>query len=135
MNDNPYVAPSSNVDLASAAPAVPDAVLKKIKNAWVAAVISGSITLIFTLVAMAGTSIMGLGAANLVDVVFIYGLAFGIYRKSRTCAVVMLVYFVGSKILQMEQTGAPSGIFLAVIFAYYFAMGIAGTFQYHKLKH
>jgi serine/threonine-protein kinase len=133
VSDNPYDAPKANVDRPADVPAVPDDVLKKIKNAWVAAVISGSITLIFTLIAMAGTSIAGITAWGMVDVALIFGLAYGIYRKSRTCAVVMLVYFVLSKILMMAQTGQPSGIVLAIVFAYYFAMGVAGTFQYHKL--
>src|SRR5512137_1150006 len=71
---------------------------KAIKNAWTAGIISGVLTLIVTIAAMAGYSILGFSALNLLDVAVIGGLTFGIYRKSRTCAVIMLIYFMGSKL-------------------------------------
>lgn len=128
---NPYTAPAttSTVSIRD----VPEEILKKIKHAWVAAVVSGCITLVATLVAMSGTDILGFSAWELIDVALIFGLAFGIYRKSRTCAVIMFVYFIASKILITMQTGRPSGIPLALVFGYCFWQGIAGTFAYHRL--
>jgi serine/threonine-protein kinase len=128
---NPYTAPATTS--AVSIRDVPEEILKKIKHAWVAAVISGCITLVVTLVAMSGTDILGFSAWELIDVALIFGLAFGIYKKSRACAVIMFVYFIASKILLMMQTGRPTGVPLAIIFAYYFWQGIAGTFAYHKL--
>ena len=134
MSDDPYATPKAPV-VRDAPPEVPPApVLAKIKGAWIAAVVSGSITLVVILIALGGTSIMGITSANFVDVALIFGLAFGIYRKSRTCAVLMFVYFVASKILMMKQAGAPSGLLLAVVFAALFFQGIVGTFQYHNWK-
>ena len=103
-----------------------------IKNAWIAGIISGVITLIVTVVAMSGYSFMGFSALNLLDVALIFGLTFGIYRKSRVCAVIMLIYFVGSKIYLWMDTGKLSGLPLALLFGYYFFQGMLGTFTYHS---
>ena len=134
MNEqNPYAAPAANV---TAAPVeVPEAVRKQIKAAWVAGCVSGTLTLIVTLIAMGGASLPGFDAWVLIDVALIFGLTYGIYRKSRACAVIMLVYFVVSKLLAMMEAGAASGLLVAAIFTYYFWQGVAGTFAWYKLQH
>jgi len=118
----------------NASPEMPPEIGKQIKSAWVAACISGVVTLVMTLIAMAGVDFLDFDAWNLVDVALIVGLAFGIYKRSRVCAVTMLVYFVASKILIMVQTEKPTGLVLGLIFGYFFWQGIRGTFAYHKLK-
>ena len=130
--ENPYNAPASLVS--DQIPEVPDEILKKIKHAWVAALISAGITLVVTLFAISGTDILGFSAWEFIDVGLVLGLAFGIFKKSRTCAVLMFVYFVISKIIIMADTGKPTGILLAIVFGYYFWQGVSGTFAYHKLK-
>jgi hypothetical protein len=132
MSENPYAPPRAAVGLAPVESLVPDAILKKIRNAWVAGLISAGITLVFTLLAVSGTRLIGFGAWQLLDVALILALAFGIYRKSRVCAIVMFVYFVASKIMLISQTGNASGIVMALIFLYYYALGIQGTFAYHN---
>ena len=77
---------------------------------------------------------MGLDAWSLIDVVLIFGLTFGIYRKSRTCAVIMLIYYAGMKIMQVVTMHAIGGLIWGIIFSYLFAMGAVGTFQYRKIK-
>jgi len=129
MSENPYVAPNANLITEVEIPA---RVRADIKNAWVAAVISGSLTLVITVISIYGTSIAGMGAWNLIDVVLIFGLAVGIYRNSRVCATAMFVYFVISKIIGWVDAGKPTGLILAVIFIYYFFKGMVATFDYHK---
>jgi serine/threonine-protein kinase len=107
---------------------------KAIKTAWSAGIISGVLTLIVTIVAMAGHSFMGFSALNLLDVAMIAGLTFGIYRKSRTCAVLMLVYFIGSKLLIWSETKSAAGLPMALIFSWFFYQGIRGTFAWHGLN-
>ena len=107
---------------------------KAIKTAWSAGIISGVLTLIVTLVAMAGHDLLGMSAWNLLDVAVIAGLTFGIYRKSRTCAVVMLVYFIGSKLLIWSETKSVSGLPMALIFCWFFYQGMRGTFAWHGLN-
>ena len=115
--------------------------LKKIRFAWVAALISASITLIASLLAMRGSPVLGLTVLSLVDVALLLGLAFGIWRKSRTCAVIMLLYFVASKILQfsdptgsLSQAARVGSIPMTLIFLYLYWQGVAGTFAFHRLQ-
>lgn len=106
----------------------------QIKQAWIAAVCSGAITLVVANAAMVGTSLSGFtGAWELIDVALIFGLAYGIYRKSRACAVAMLVYFIISKIVIVATTGQAAGIALAAVFCIFFVRGVTGTFAHHKL--
>lgn len=130
--ENPYTAPTASVSEPSVI--VQDDILKKIKYGWVAALFSAGVTLVVTIIAMTGTEILGFSAWELIDVALILGLAFGIYKKSRTCAVLMLIYFIISKILIMVETGKPIGIPMALVFGYFFWQGVSGTFAYHKLK-
>jgi hypothetical protein len=105
---------------------------KAIKNAWIAGIVSGSITLLVTIIAAFGIDILGFSLWNLLDVLLIFGLTFGIYRKSRVSAVSMFVYFVASKIFIVIETGKVAGIPLAIVFGYYFFQGIRGTFAWHQ---
>ncbi len=125
--ENPYSPPRSEVNLPQQKVDVSPDILKKIKSAWVAGLISAGITLLF---AVAG--VQGFDLANLTDVFLIAGLSYGIYRRSRVCAVVMLVYFVSSKILIVSETGQVSGLFVALVFLYFYGQGVVGTFAYHK---
>ena len=132
---DPYAPPASPVADAMP-PAIEPGVLKKIKHAWVAATISGCITLAFTLLAMSGATTLPieLSAWQLFDVALMFGLAFGIYKRSRACAILMLVYWVASKILIMVELGKPTGLLMGIVFGYFFWQGIVGTFAYHQQR-
>lgn len=131
-SENPYAAPQTMaVDPATS---VPEAVRKKIRNGWIAALVSAGATLVVTLIAMSGTAILGFSAWELFDVALVLGLAFGICKKSRTCAVLMLLYFIASKILIIVETGKPTGMLMALVFGYFFWQAVAGTFAYHKIN-
>lgn len=133
MQQNPYTPPGTDVRSLPDQVDIPEDVHKKIKGAWVAAIVSGIMTLVVTIVALSGSAMLGFGAWNALDVVLIFGLAYGIYRKSRTCAVLMFTYFAISKIMLYMQTGQTSGALFGFIFLYFFARGVMGTFEYHKL--
>lgn len=135
MDTNPYRAPKADVEIPDNEPDIPLETLKAIRNAWIAAVVSGVITLFFSLIGMAGGGGMGFDAWTLIDAALIFGLAFGIYRKSRACALIMLIYFIGSKILMMMDGfySNPIGIVIALAFLYWYTKGVIGTFAYHKL--
>jgi serine/threonine-protein kinase len=107
---------------------------KSIRNACIAGTISGVLTLLVTLISASGVDIPGLDFDlwNLFDVLLIFGLTFGIYKKNRVCAALMLVYFVGSKVLMWQESGSVSGLSVAALFGYFFLQGILGTFAYHR---
>ena len=136
MDDPRYNPPKTAViDVDTDSPgAVPDAVLKKIRNAWIACLVSAAVTLVVSLAALAGSRMGPFTGAELVDVVLILALAFGISRKSRVCAVLMFCYFVISKVMLIASTGQVSGLFMGLVFLYFYALGVQGTFEYHKLR-
>ncbi len=134
MSENPYAPPTADVTDVSIAPEIPSEILAKIKNAWVAGLISAGITLVFTGLAIGGISFSGIFTAwQLLDVALVLGFSYGIYRKSRVCATLLLLHFVSSKVIIFSQTGSAQGVVLAVVFLYYYALGVHGTFVYHKL--
>ena len=132
MSLDPYSPPTVTIGVEAPAIQVPQEILIKIKRAWIAGIISGSMTLLVTLLAIVGIQILGVDAWYFTDVALIFGLTFGIYRKSRVCAIVMFVYFLASKIISMVQTGSPSGWLMGVLFAYFYFQGVLGTFAYHR---
>ena len=133
MSDDRFAPPSAEVLMPAVVPDVPEAILKKIRNAWIAGLISAAVTVIFVLIAIAGTSLLGMSAYQFIDVALILGLTFGIYKKSRICAVLMLAYFVWAKVVLIQQGHAKGvGLFMAVVFFYFYLQGVIGTFAYHK---
>ena len=106
----------------------------RIKNAYIGGAIIGVATLIFTLVAIrSGNNILGFDAWALLDVILIFGLTFGVYKKSRVCAVLLFLYVVISKIILFMETGKPIGLIGAFIFGYHLFRGVQGTILYHKV--
>ena len=114
----------------------------KVKGAWMAGVASGTVTLVFTLVAMK-SNVWDFTVSNLGDVLLIYTAAFGISRKNRACAILMVVYFLVAKVLIWMRlamiTDLPKAVWVgyllfAALFFYFFFEGIRGTFAWHRLE-
>ena len=134
MDNNPYLAPTGDYVPEKENFEAPDEVLKHIKYGWIAGIFSASVTLIVSLIAISGHSIIGFSAWQLLDVALIIALTYGIYKKSRACSSAMLIYFVASKILIIAQTGSFSGALFSLIFMTLYAQACHGTYRYHKLK-
>ena len=98
----------------------------QIKPAWITGTIVGVVTLLVTLFLN--------NPYMFIDVVLTFGLSFGIYKKSRICAVIMLGYYIASRILLWEVLkGDPLSLILSIAFIYFFWQGVQGTFAYHKI--
>ena len=95
---------------------------------WIAGVVAGFFT---TLCVMAGC--FGLNQYNIVDIALLFGLAYGVYRRSRICAVLLLAYDVASQVMLLSRGRQPSAITLvsAAIFFTAYALGVIGTFVSH----
>lgn len=114
----------------------------KIKGAWMAGVASGTVTLVFTIVAMR-RNVWGFTISNMGDVLLVFTLAFGIYRRNRACAIFMVVYFLVAKVLiwmrLAQMTDIPKTVWVGyllftMLFCYFFFEGIRGTFAWHRLE-
>jgi hypothetical protein len=93
---------------------------------WVAAVIAGFLT---TFSVMTGC----LNKYYIVDMALLFGLAYGVYRRSRTCAVLLLAYAVASQAMFFSRGRQPSAVAMisAGIFFTAYALGVIGTFVSH----
>lgn len=108
----------------------------QIKAGWLAACVVGGVTLFLVVDSLFSYNPYGsVSLWNLIDVALIFGLAFGIYKKSRLAAVAMLVYDVLSRITAWITLGHISFVsFLAsIVFIGCFVEGIRGTFTYHRV--
>jgi hypothetical protein len=106
----------------------------QIKLAWQAGIVSGTLTLIFVLLSLAGYNFTGLiDASALIDVCLRFGLSFGIYKKSRIAAVLMLVYFAFYQAWIIIELKTFPGL-ISWIFLILFLRGVQGTFTYRKLS-
>lgn len=112
--------------------------IKATKNGAIAACISGSLTLIIVVIAIFSnnddTLALWNDPFNFFDILLIFACAYGIYKKSRTAAIVLFVYFIISKIFIGLETGKISGIFISLIFLYFYGKAIQDAFSYKKIE-
>ena len=108
--------------------------LKNIKYGWIAGLISAGITLVLTLLpAFGAAAVLGLDLWNFLDVALALGLTYGIYRKNRTAATLMFIYFVVNRIYFWTQLGSKGGSpIIAILFGVIFFQSLRGTFAYHR---
>ncbi|MBU0474580.1 MAG: hypothetical protein KKF62_10485 [Bacteroidetes bacterium] len=71
---------------------------------------------------------------GLLDLLFIFALSFGIYKKSRTCAITLTVYYFISRLITII-TSFPGGIMDIIWFAVFitfFIRAIIGTIEFNQ---
>ena len=111
--------------------------IKATRNGAIAGFISGFITLVVITVAIFSNN--GELAAwndpeNFLDVIFVFVCAYGVYKKSRTAAIVLFVYFILSRIFISIEAGKVSGVFMSLVFLYFYAKAIQGAFSYKRIE-
>lgn len=101
---------------------------------WAAIVVAG-FTVVFVLLALGGADGLAgtVDETALIDAAVFALIAFGIYRFSRTAAVLGVVIFVVERIYLWSVIGVKAPI-VAIIITLAFISSIRGTFAYHKLK-
>ena len=106
---------------------------RDIKRAWVAALISATVTLAISLfVILAHRTFYGVSAWTLFDAALVYGLAIGVYRRSRIAIVLLICYLAWSKLHQYWVTGKTGALVGLAIFWYFFVAGALAIFEYHR---
>jgi hypothetical protein len=98
--------------------------------AWIAAGLSGLLTGFF-----AYQSASHLNPRNFVDAALLLGFAYGIFRKSRICAVLALIYYVINQIAlvkMMHSAITANGLVGAALFVAVYVLGVVGTFAWHR---
>ncbi|MCA9991264.1 MAG: hypothetical protein H6666_11305 [Ardenticatenaceae bacterium] len=107
---------------------------RAIKNAWVAGLIAGGINVLLTLIYASGGNLLRVDWWNWVDLPLMFLLSFGVYKKNRASAIILLIYYIGSKTYFWWNERAFIGVPIALIFAYFLLGGVRGTLAYHKLQ-
>ena len=101
-----------------------------VKCGWIAAAFAGALTAICSFL-----RIYGLNGYNFVDTALLVGMAYGIYRGSRVCAIIALVYDLLSQafLLMIHARGLNFiGLFSTTAFVVLYALGVIGTFAIHS---
>lgn len=82
------------------------------------------------------TGTLGFGLWQLVDVVSFVALAFGIYKRSRVCALLLFTLHLINRVDMWTRTQDIATSFggVAIIFAVIYFLGILGTFAHHAIK-
>ena len=101
---------------------------KAIKGAWIVGVASGTIALIIFI-----GSLLGYNSVNMIEVIFPFGLIYGMYKQSRICAITLFLMSVMNSILLIIKGVNPLGIIISLLFTLFFAHCVYGTFVYHKI--
>ncbi len=112
--------------------------IKATKNGAIAACVSGALTLAIFLIAVFTNASGTIGLWNdpsvIFDVLLIFACAYGIYKHSRFAAILLFFYFIFAKIYISIEMGKISGIWVTLVFLYFYGKAIQGTFVYNKIE-
>jgi len=105
---------------------------KHVTRAWMAASIQAGLTLIMGVLAAAGVFVApGFDAWILVDAAMVAALAYGVWKRSRICALLLLIYALGNEVyLALQETSHFS--ILRLIFIYFYFRGTIQLFREHR---
>ena len=80
------------------------------------------------------------GEYSLIDLLLFALLGFSLLKFSRTGALLVVIYWISSKIyflyfIPLNYTGLRAFLITSLIFLYFFWRGLEGSFRYHRLRH
>lgn len=132
MDQNPYEVGQH----AEPAPTpIPEDVSNKIHNGYMAGYIAAGLNVVVGVLHVIGSSAPTIRLVDYVaSAAIIAALAFGVQRKSRVAAVLLLLYFIAASIQYMVVTGQVGGVLIPIIFMLLFYQAIHGTFEWHRLR-
>lgn len=105
---------------------------RAIRRAWIAALTCGSITLVIGVIAIGGMVLVpGLDRGIVLDAVILLGLAFGVYKRNRICATLLVGYAVSNEVYVI-CSGIEKSPGLRLIFIYFYLRGMFAMFAYYK---
>jgi hypothetical protein len=111
----------------------PHLIDRYIRWGWIAGAFVGTGTLAFVIYgALSGQSVLGVDAWNLLDVATAYALAYGIWRRSRVAAALMIAYMLYSKAVQAEQFGVWRALPTTLLFGYIYIQALRATIASHR---
>ena len=110
-----------------------------IKQGWIAGVVIASISLLVWTISMmiAKSNLNGVEVTvyGIIDILIIYGLSYGIYSKSRACAIILTGYFILIKLNQLITIPGGQKLFALiglVVITPFLVRAIIGTINFHR---
>jgi serine/threonine-protein kinase len=97
---------------------------------WAVAVLWGALRMVAVLWLRRASG--GYEAAWFLDPVLILLLAYGLYRRSRVCAVLLLAYVVVELWFAFHAAGRPTGLGVALLLEVSFLTGLRGALLYRR---
>ena len=75
-------------------------------------------------------SVYGFNVWSLLDAAAFFGLAYGVFRKSRTCAIILFAYYLTDRVEMWRETHDVVKAFgwLPIMIAVIYFLGVLGTF-------
>jgi hypothetical protein len=104
---------------------------------WIAAVVNAGLTAVVLAIILSRQQVRSpLPLLSFIDVGFLLALAYGIYRRSRMCAIAAFAYFLISTAVVFGQGAgtAPSFMARTLLLAALYVLGVIGTFVHHARR-
>ena len=77
--------------------------------------------------------LLGYNLYNTIGVILFFGLFYGMYKKSRICAIILLLFSITHNIYYIIIGINLLGIIIDLLITLFFAYCVYGTFVYHKI--
>jgi hypothetical protein len=104
-----------------------------IRWGWIAGAFVGTGTLAFIIYgALSGQRVFDVDVWNLLDVATSYALAYGISRRSRVAAALMVAYMLYSKSVQAEHFGVWRALPTTLLFGYVYIQALRAAMAHHR---
>jgi lysylphosphatidylglycerol synthetase-like protein (DUF2156 family) len=107
---------------------------RRIDRAWFAALVASCLSLI--LAAFSGRAMEEFGLSERItalDAVFVLMLAYGVLKRSRVAAALLLIHLLLVRGLVLFLSPSLLATPVVLLFAYIYADGLRGTIHYHRL--
>ncbi len=119
------------------APAEPEELRKRLEKADRMIDLAWSIAMLWAVLRLVGAFMLWRHTAQddvtvIADPLLIAALAYGLYRRSRVCAILLLAYVVIELRLVYTAQNPTAGITVAFILGLTFAQGIRGVYTYRR---
>lgn len=134
-SENPYQSAPEEAAKTNADVDTPAQIAGKIQNGWIAGLVMAGGSLLFGLwqlfINQITASFFGF---VVIDALIVAAMSFGVYRKNRVAAIVLLVYYLLGRVAFYLEGGNLGGIFLQVIFLIFLYQAAQATMKWHRLE-
>ena len=91
------------------------------------------ITSICIILYLMGKPVMGIGPMALIDIAIFVGVSIGLYKMSRTAAIIGLVVYILERLVMLPHANGFA-LIMTIIFTVMVINSVRGTIAYHKFN-